>query len=40
MKRQNSTERQARIQILQRELARIQRELKTLGELEVEVSYV
>ena len=40
MKRQNSTERQARIQILQRELARIQRELKSLGELEVEVSYV
>ena len=39
MKRQN-TERQARIQILQRELARIQRELKSLGELEVEVSYV
>ena len=33
-------ERQARIQILQRELARIQRELKSLGELEVEVSYV
>ena len=40
MKRQNSTERQVRIQILQRELARIQRELKSLGELEVEVSYV
>ena len=40
MKRQNNTERQARIQILQRELARIQRELKSLGELEVEVSYV
>ena len=40
MKRRNSTERQARVQILQRELARIQRELKSLGELEVEVSYV
>ena len=40
MKRPNSTDRQGRIQILQRELARIQRELKALGELEVEVSYV
>ncbi len=36
----SARERQARIQILQRELARIQRELKSLGELEVEVSYV
>ena len=35
-----SAERQSRIQILQRELARIQRELKSLGELEVEISYV
>lgn len=40
MKRPTHTDRQARVQILQRELARIQRELKSLGELEVEISYV
>ncbi len=42
MKKQTGAgaDRQTRIQILQRELARIQRELKSLGELEVEVSYV
>lgn len=33
-------ERRRKIQALQRELARIQKELKSLGELEIEVSYV
>ena len=33
-------ERKRKIQVLQRELARIQKELKSLGEVEIEISYV